>query len=136
MITDDDIVNFTQGNCHELALALNAITGWPIYTFIDPDDGRGDLHAFVQCPRGTFVDVQGEKSQTLMFETWLGDGDCYSGYDIALLRNHDEFIEQQWGLWADVEDARATRRRAKVVAEHIHACYKEGRPWGDDTGDA
>lgn len=130
MITNDDIVNFTQGNCHELALAINEITGWPIYTFYDPDEDLGDLHAFVQCPRGTYVDVQGEKSTQLMYDHWTG---WYPDYEIRQLMNHDEFIEQGWGDFQDAEYARMTRRRAKLVAEHIVKSYNEGRPWGDDA---
>jgi hypothetical protein len=130
VITNDDTVNFTQGNCHELALAINAITGWPIYTFYDPDEDLADLHAFVQCPRGTFVDVQGEKCRQSMYDAWTG---WYPDYEIRELMNHDEFTEQGWGLYSSAHEARETRRRAKLVAEHIAKSYNEGKLWGDDA---
>jgi hypothetical protein len=50
-------VEFNTGGCYELAVALNAKTGWPVYGRYDK---HGDLdHAWVVAPGNRAVDVNG-----------------------------------------------------------------------------
>lgn len=52
---------FTTGHCHSFALAVNELTGWPIYASIlnkEFDAYDSPSHVFNKSPKG-FVDVEG-----------------------------------------------------------------------------
>ena len=69
MITEKDIDRFTTGDCHILAWAINRMTGWPIYTFLE--NGKyPDLHAFIVTPDGQALDVKGYRSLKSLKKEW------------------------------------------------------------------
>jgi hypothetical protein len=107
---------FTRGQCHALAYALHAQTGWPIhlltYDRVDPPvDDDDDLpleswdHAVVRHPDGRFVDING---------AWHLDASDWS---------------RRYGLSHTVEVS------AEYVAEHAsrdyHMAYFEDLPTTD-----
>jgi hypothetical protein len=66
-ITPRDVHRFTAGDCHQLALRLHQLTGWPLVAF-DGGDGEPLVHAGVMTPDGRVVDVRGLQTQ----DQWLG----------------------------------------------------------------
>lgn len=66
--TDADRAMFTQGACHWLAIAINEMSGWPVCAFWRAEDY--DIHAFVETPRGTYLDVEGEHSAEWFLDRW------------------------------------------------------------------
>lgn len=52
---------FQNGHCHSLALAINKLTGWPIYGICDQSNAITDPgHIVVKNPRnGGFIDIGG-----------------------------------------------------------------------------
>lgn len=52
---------FTQGQCHSMALALHAATGWPLFIWCWAEDFDMDewTHATVRHPEGFYVDING-----------------------------------------------------------------------------
>lgn len=64
----DDVIRFTEGDCHILARAIHRRTGWTFCTF--DYNGTPDTHAFVERPDGLFVDVQGVAAEDEMVKRW------------------------------------------------------------------
>jgi len=60
-ITKDVRGVFVSGQCHALALSVNAITGWPMYAAFSDDGTNIPDHVFVKCPKG-YLDVNGINS--------------------------------------------------------------------------
>lgn len=54
------VKKYTQGMCGEFAVALAIITHLPVVVFCDA--GTWPLHALVETPHGTFIDVRGEQN--------------------------------------------------------------------------
>lgn len=72
-LTYEDFHRYLFGGCHALALVLARRTGWSPVAVIDPEapPQGGSLASFVavasahllcRTPRGTFVDVRGERA--------------------------------------------------------------------------
>jgi len=102
-ITDQDVVWFTCGDCHTLALEINRLTGWPIHSFLA--EGRPDLHAFVVPREGWRLDVNGLAPAQEHNQRW----ECAE----HRLYSDDEFMD----IWANdgvgVNDA---LERAREIA--------------------
>jgi len=63
---------FNYGNCHSLALAINKLTGWPlygVYRAADMEDGLPS-HVAVKDPQGRLVDIEGFRSQEEFEQDW------------------------------------------------------------------
>lgn len=60
---------FEYGQCHALALALNAKTGWPIVGLYSPKLGDTN-HYLVRRPDGQLVDVRGVRSEAEVLQQW------------------------------------------------------------------
>lgn len=73
--SDEEIeIHYTQEHCHELAVALQRLTGLPLGAlwnpfvwFIEPDEnGEGGVpeivHVYVTTPDGNVIDIRGERT--------------------------------------------------------------------------
>lgn len=77
--TEREIATYTEGQCHEFAIALHREFGWPIAISIVPDEPfwEGDdgdsiaslVHAFAVDPNGMAWDVRGAISMELLRES-------------------------------------------------------------------
>jgi hypothetical protein len=109
-ISDADRAMFTAGQCHILAYAIQARTGWPIWcgTFMD---GKPDLHAFVVMPNGKALDVRG---------MWPSAQKCIAEYSCFAGCRHFWWYELQACGWVDTEPRDpAVVSRAKRVAHQL-----------------
>lgn len=61
---------FCLGQCHALAIALHAETGWPLRAvhFDENGAGVGVRHVGVETPSGMFLDIQGEHDPAALAE--------------------------------------------------------------------
>lgn len=127
----DDAYDYTHGGCYDLALAIHDITGWPIYgqcwmgrydedRFDDGDEmapcydceeGEAVDHAVVMTPKGTLLDVLGERAI---------DDDDRGGQCVAF--PVDPSVVQGW-VWCDFIDDIETRTPA--LAGGLVAWWKE-----------
>ena len=135
---DDDRVVYTTGACYDLAVAIHEVTGWPIYgqcwqpeedawngESVGPvpcdecGDGVGADHVVVMTPRGSIIDILGER------EPWMQD-DSGRGEDAAVFRCHPDDVRQ----WCWVEDEGEfenwfSQERTQVLAEGLVAGWRE-----------
>jgi 8-oxo-dGTP pyrophosphatase MutT (NUDIX family)/RNA:NAD 2'-phosphotransferase (TPT1/KptA family)/GNAT superfamily N-acetyltransferase len=58
---EDPAHYYAHGACFVYAVALNKLTGWPIFTIGDPEEGAA-LHSVVKKPNGKFFDSKGEST--------------------------------------------------------------------------
>lgn len=71
MITELDILRFTEGDCHYLARVLSQKTGRPIGSFNGYDSP--DLHAFLIVGRNKILDVEGLRTRAEFKKRWRTD---------------------------------------------------------------
>lgn len=105
-----DAARFTQGDCHILARALHIRTGWPIGVTVERD-GKWHGHAFIVCPDGRALDVNGLSDPDHLT-------DEYDGY---------RWVETDWAtlrsVWGGADWGRHSYRRAVIVAERLLMRY-------------
>lgn len=99
-----DITRFTEGDCHVLAFRLHRVTGWTLATF-----GFGSQpvsHAFVICPDGDALDVEGKRPMAEFLRKW--------GEDKVLTWTLDTWPDKFWER--EPCFGRYSYRRARVIA--------------------
>ena len=93
-INDEVFEAFTTGHCHSLALALNKLTGWPIYGAGAPwDTEDSPAHVFVKHPSGRFVDITGFMDANKEGSRWLKK--IYNIHKVKDAYNLDAYFDPQ-----------------------------------------
>lgn len=114
-ITAADIERFTRGDCHILASEIARVTGWTLCAFAY-EDREPDLHAFVRCPDGTYLDIEGrwpEEALLAHWATWYGD-------DIRVIETTLTSICRAWRRGLDeAVYGRYSFRRARTLARYF-----------------
>lgn len=115
-ITREDIKTFTTGDCYILAETISEQTGWPECAFATDWFPQGSVHAFVKCPDGKYLDIEGRHSRVELedrwgycditenpdFSGWSGFGNWERAKEIApvLIRfAEDDMFPGQLTLW-------------------------------------
>lgn len=119
MITDEDIVTYTQGDCHELAIAIHKVTGWTTCAF--DDYGEPNYHAFVKTPSGTFLDVRGEQTWEELYGEWSKHWWKGAGIEDYIEVHPRVFIDDGWSWHSSKSELRRVRRRARDLAKYLVA---------------
>lgn len=82
-------VRYRNGECHGLAQAIHAITGWPIETWMDADGDTG--HCYVRVPDGRLLDIDG-----LHADGWDFLEPTVEPDDMALWGSYDSGLADYW----------------------------------------
>jgi len=113
-ITELDRERFQFGDCHILARTIHNLTGWPIHTFFEKDETGvyPSIHAFVVTPKGTALDVMGERNMRAFKKywkkySWNGNTKHAPLTDLAEL--------DEWGL----NFGEYSKRRARELATYL-----------------
>lgn len=65
---DDQVVDvFENGHCHSLALAINQLTGWPMFGLVAPaahNKPESPGHVVVKTNKGAYLDISGKGALT------------------------------------------------------------------------
>jgi len=115
MVTPKDIERYTAGECRVFARAINRLTNWPIHCFIDKD-GEPDGHAFIVCPDGSFLDIEGARTPSEFSLAWREV-------------NHREFswvdLLDKWGAldkeerWSFIRARKLAKKFVSVIQGNI-----------------
>lgn len=101
-----DLVRFTEGDCHILAIEISKRTGWPVMSV----DG---LHACVQMPDGRLLDVRGAHTPEEMAEMWSVDPETIFVYEDT----HENMIHDWWVMFSEKSFARAKAIAPKLIRD-------------------
>lgn len=75
VIDDQARAAFTRGQCHALAAAIRAVTGWPMVG-VGIDPGYGAFHCAVRAPDGRILDIEGAHAEGAWLQEWGQDGEA------------------------------------------------------------
>ncbi len=94
-INKNAIRAYQNGQCHSLALAINAITGWQIYGIADESNTETDPgHVVVKNPRnGGFIDIKGYGALQRWRKKW-GPVTVHP-LTVAQTKNLDSYLKPQ-----------------------------------------
>jgi hypothetical protein len=118
-----DHARFTEGDCHILAYAIVAATGWDFCTFeYEGGGGAPEYHAFVGMPDGRYLDINGVSTYDEMFQTWM----LGSAYGIRVWKD-GELEESEWAAEA-MSCWPSSNKRAAQVARKLLWHSKDEQP--------
>lgn len=127
-VTEDDDALFTRGQCHALADAISARTGWEVVVLSDGPDGVvGWVHAGVRTPNGTIVDVRGEHDELDWLDQWAemvdsyGEKhDAYDGGNVAIYPATDHgWTRSGYSEPHDPQVWQRAQEVAQLVLDHV-----------------
>lgn len=111
LFSPDIISTYLEGDCGALALSLQGLSGWPIYSI--STEGGIPAHYVVRAPGGEFfLDITGLRSRSYLKNYWT---DYFDGEKIiihpvdALLCNSNYYRDIQASINSDLVNQIATR---------------------------
>ena len=140
--SDEEIeIHYTQEHCHELAVALQRLTGLPLGAlwnpfvwFIEPDEnGEGGVpeivHVYVTTPDGNVIDIRGERTLEDMRRSEAGHDWKACPYGPLTNERLYELVHDTGNLCqydeGDIADALEVIRRSPRLSEAV-ARYAAG----------
>jgi len=93
-VMESDRIAFTQGSCHQLAIAIHKETDWPVCAFKDNWSGSWDVHAVVKTPGGRYLDIEGLHTRNSLFRKWIREDSTFSdsGYGLQVVKNPEKAL--------------------------------------------
>lgn len=117
MLSERD--RFTTGDCHILALRLHRLTGWSL-AFFSNQKGTPVTHAFVVCPDGDCLDIDGKRPWEAFRAAWkkyLDPDDHFVTMTVAEARASSWPMSPVYGYYSYV----AARKAAGRLLEALRA---------------